>query len=372
MLLASVAQNRESDGRAGLPVLSGLPLVGRLFTSPRKDNTQVDIVIAVTPRVLRAPSITPEDLEMRPSGTLQMPTTGFIARLVEEAEYEEAQIAAARQAGQPQAATAAAVNPAETVTYVPAERAATTPAASGQPAQPPEFAIEVTNNRAANTPPAMQPVSVPAQPAPSPQMTVRDAVQTLVNGTAPVNTSAPAKPETKDKPQNNHATVAAPPVTNPLVELAADNALLPTVKPEAQAGPAGQLTLMLTDTAELRAGMKQRVAVMLEAGATLKTAFVVLKFDPAKLKVLSLAAGDAAPGANLLQQIDPNGKISVMLMPDGGATLKTGASILFFVEVEALGAGANALDFDRDAVRLTAADNRDAFKRFNESGLTIK
>jgi len=38
MMLASVSQDIESNGRGGLPVLGGLPLVGRLFTSPTREK----------------------------------------------------------------------------------------------------------------------------------------------------------------------------------------------------------------------------------------------------------------------------------------------------------------------------------------------
>ena len=95
MMLASVAQDIESNGRQGLPVLGGLPIVGRLFTSPTRENRQVDIVIAVTPRVLRAPAVTPRDEEMRPSGTLSNPTTGSLEAMIREADRDD-QIAAAR------------------------------------------------------------------------------------------------------------------------------------------------------------------------------------------------------------------------------------------------------------------------------------
>src|SRR5437660_4646748 len=95
MMLASVTQDIQSNGRSGLPFLSGLPILGRLFSSPTKDNRQVDIVIAVTPRVLRAPAVTPRDEEMRPSGTLQAPTTGSLEAMLRETDREE-QIAAAR------------------------------------------------------------------------------------------------------------------------------------------------------------------------------------------------------------------------------------------------------------------------------------
>src|SRR5205823_2829066 len=93
MMLASVSQDVQSTGRQGLPVLGGLPIIGRLFSSPTKNNRQVDIVISVTPRVLRAPAVTPRDEENRYSGTLQSPTTGSIEAMLIESDREE-QIAA--------------------------------------------------------------------------------------------------------------------------------------------------------------------------------------------------------------------------------------------------------------------------------------
>src|ERR1044071_3517046 len=72
----------ESSLFGRLPFLGGLPILGRLFTSPTKDNRTIDIVISVTPRVLRAPAVTPRDEEMRPSGTLQSPTTGSLAEMI--------------------------------------------------------------------------------------------------------------------------------------------------------------------------------------------------------------------------------------------------------------------------------------------------
>src|ERR1044072_6507478 len=95
MMLASVSQDVATNGRQGLPVLGGLPFIGRLFTSPTRDNRTIDIVISVTPRVLRAPAVTPRDEEMRPSGTLQSPTTGSLAEMIRDADRED-QIAAAR------------------------------------------------------------------------------------------------------------------------------------------------------------------------------------------------------------------------------------------------------------------------------------
>jgi general secretion pathway protein D len=89
MMLVSVAQDKQSEGRQGLPVLSGLPIVGRLFSAPRRDIVNSDIVIAVTPRVLRAPTVAPADEEMRPSGTLQAPTSESLEAMLIEVNRED-------------------------------------------------------------------------------------------------------------------------------------------------------------------------------------------------------------------------------------------------------------------------------------------
>ncbi|HUR96880.1 MAG TPA: secretin N-terminal domain-containing protein, partial [Pyrinomonadaceae bacterium] len=114
LLLASVAQNTESNGRQGLPLLGLIPIIGRLFTAPTRDNRQVDIVIAVTPRVIRAPAILPEDEVERPTGSLATPTSGSLEAMIIQEEQEELLAAARRipNTAQVQLADRAAEKPA--------------------------------------------------------------------------------------------------------------------------------------------------------------------------------------------------------------------------------------------------------------------
>lgn len=95
MMIASVSTDQQSQSRSGLPLVGLVPVLGRLFTAPSNDGKRTDIVVAVTPRVLRAPAVTPRDEEARPSGTLQSPTTESLEAVVAEADRED-QIAAAR------------------------------------------------------------------------------------------------------------------------------------------------------------------------------------------------------------------------------------------------------------------------------------
>jgi general secretion pathway protein D len=96
LLLASVAQDTQSNSRSGLPLVSFLPVLGRLFSAPKSNNRQVDIVIAVTPRVLRAPVILEEDEIERPTGSLATPTSGSLEAMIVQEERDE-QLAADRR-----------------------------------------------------------------------------------------------------------------------------------------------------------------------------------------------------------------------------------------------------------------------------------
>src|SRR3954452_3345430 len=96
LLLASVAQDVETKGKQGLPLVGLIPIIGRLFTAPTRDNRQVDIVIAVTPRVIRAPNILPEDEIERPTGSLAVPTNNSLEAMMIEDEQED-NLAAARR-----------------------------------------------------------------------------------------------------------------------------------------------------------------------------------------------------------------------------------------------------------------------------------
>src|SRR5205807_3425786 len=157
MMLASVSQDVQSTGRQGLPVLSGLPLVGRLFSSPTKNNRQVDIVISVTPRVLRAPAVTPRDEEPRNSGTLQSPTTGSVEAMLAESAREEqiaARVAAARQLPKD-----VVVQIADSVTYTPAPAAVTNQTAANVNKPSDTTAAQVIPVSQTNAPAQTQPAA---------------------------------------------------------------------------------------------------------------------------------------------------------------------------------------------------------------------
>jgi general secretion pathway protein D len=61
-ILAGLIQDEERTSASGIPGLSDLPVLGHLFTRNRKEVTETDIVMTMTPHVVRRPSITEQDL----------------------------------------------------------------------------------------------------------------------------------------------------------------------------------------------------------------------------------------------------------------------------------------------------------------------
>lgn len=62
-LTASVVRRQEATGTKGIPVLSLIPIVGRLFATPQQDKQATNIVITVTPHILRGGAVTDEELK---------------------------------------------------------------------------------------------------------------------------------------------------------------------------------------------------------------------------------------------------------------------------------------------------------------------
>jgi general secretion pathway protein D len=385
MMLASVSQDIESNGRKGLPVLSGLPFLGRLFTSPTRDNRQVDIVIAVTPRVLRAPAVTPRDEEMRPSGTLTSPTTGSIAILMQETEREEAEIAARSKSKDAAVQTAGAQ-----VTYVPANTivadqssanaaktsdvaAQVVPVSQGNNSAPPQTQTvalvapaKKDGGAAAMDSGIPQPkalaVSSQAESPVSQKMDVASALKSIVSPTTGVSgTAGSAKQDTN---------------VSPVVEELAPKSEKTDISVRPNELAAGVVELRLSpDQSEMRAGEKRQIALGLRTGAPVGMAVLTLRFDPRVMKVNSVTAGglfaNAKTAPALTQSMDQNGMLLVSLAPAAGSPV-SGEGVLLNIEIEALAGGDSLLAFDLANVHLVASDGRNILLQVEPVKLTVK
>jgi general secretion pathway protein D len=386
MMLASVTQDVQSDGRQGLPFISGLPILGRFFTSPTKDNRQVDIVIAVTPRVLRAPAVTPRDEEMRPSGTLTSPTTGSIATMLQENAREEQQYAAARRipkdvtlqlAAAPATyePAALAVNKSSADPTKPVDTTATQAASVSQSnsvAPPQTQTVALTappkQNEVAggSTDPAMpQPKSlaVTSQGAPPPQkMDVASALKSIVSPTTTVTGAA--------------ATTKQDATLTPVSEQLAPKSEQTDTSAKPNESAAGIVELTFAPgQSEMRVGEKRQLALAVRTGAPLGLAVVTLRFDPHVIKVSSVTAGSLFANAKtapaLTQSMDQNGMLLVSLAPAAGSPVN-GAGVLLNIEFEAIAAGDSLLAFDLANVHLVASDGRNILLQVEPVKLTVK
>jgi general secretion pathway protein D len=91
-LVAGVSQNVESKSIKGFPIIGLIPILGRFFSTPETENRQSDVVITVTPHILRRADITEEDHLAREAGTASDPSTQLtLEQILYLADIEDTQ-----------------------------------------------------------------------------------------------------------------------------------------------------------------------------------------------------------------------------------------------------------------------------------------
>jgi len=369
MMLASGSTEVEAHGRQGLPVLGGLPWIGRLFTSPTHDDRQIDIVISVTPRVLRAPAVTPRDEEMRPSGTLQSPTTGSLEAMIREADRDE-QIAAARML------------PENSVVQLPDRPM---PGVfNGSPVP-----LQAINNTTAAAPAATQPannstVTAPAVTRPVINSTVA-AATTTGNRMTQNNLTAPAEelPAFVPAPKSLVSDRAASEVATVNTSTASSQNAVLTSMPTAtesslnvKSGTArvAQISFLPTDDV-LKVGEKRRYAVQMSSDVALSLALLAIRFDPKVVKVTTISAGNLLGTENapaFTQSVDPTGICLISVSGLNGKNPVKGTGPLFFLDVEGIAIGDALLIIDDATLHLVATDAKDVTSKLSLGSVTVK
>ena len=349
MMLASVSTNVDTRGRQGLPFLGGLPYLGRLFTSPTRDSRQIDIVISVTPRVLRAPAVTPRDEEMRPSGTLQSPTTGSLAEMIREADRED-HIAAARTL------------PTNVVMQLPD---APLVKAAGETA--------MQNTTPANLPPPAGTYAFVPAPGEKKPVTVAN---TKPMEELPSFVPAP-KSLISDQAAANVATVNTGAGTQNAVLTSMPKASETSLEPKTSATRVAQLSLLPTGDV-LKVGEKRRYAVHLNSDVPLNLALLALRFDPRVVKVHGLTAGSLLPTSGetaplFTPVIDSTaGTCLISISSLTGKASFRGSGPLLFIDIEAIGEGNASLVFVKETLHLVATDARDITSEIVQGMATVK
>ncbi len=430
MMLASLAQDRLSNGRTGLPLVGLVPLLGRLFTAPTRDNDQLDLVIAVTPRVLRAPAITPRDEEPRQSGTLQMPTSGSLEAMLQET-YREEQLAAARRVPNN---VSVQLPDAEMPAYVPAPKALMTSGANNMG----ETASGTTANAAqtipvniqatkGDTPPPVMPASAASTSATANKTSSAGSessgalalmLKNMMSGDEPPAyapatklLSLPAGASAQAGNEAAHASmrtaeksVALPApidvgaalktfIAQPTGAVAEKGGEATGVKPAPQLGVSvpvaeastGGAASTSTAAAELRfvpeqqkmrVGEKQRLALVLGTGVPLNLTAVMLRFDPRVMAVRGVSPGNMFAGAQgaspvITLSAGPEGLL-ISVSPMAGVSQPAGTGVLVIVEIEAVGVGESTIGFGSSSTRVVASDGRNAQLQLAQGRVVVK
>lgn len=315
LLLASVAQGVESRGRSGLPLVGLIPILGRLFTAPTKENRQVDIVIAVTPRVIRAPAIVPDDEVERPTGSVATPTGGSLEAMLIQEERDE-YLASVRRLPK----NSDVQLPDQNVTDVPNYVRSALPAVQADDTA--STAVAAETPRTETTPSSDVPALRRIDTSPA-ELNLRQTANTV----APITE---AKAVTQTEPSKSAI---------------------------------GEREARITfgsDVPSLEMGKIYRIPVMVDAAGSFNSAVLGLSFDEQRIAVRSVIFGEvfgprsATPAAPFLNQ---NGKLYVSLRGDSGELFRS-SGMLAIIEIEALQDGPALMSFERDVMNVIAADGR--------------
>ncbi len=325
LLLASVAQGTETKGREGIPFLGLIPILGRFFTAPTKDNSQTDIVIAVTPRVIRAPAILPEDLEERDSGTLATPTGSSLQAMLLREEVERQQNLAKLEKQNK------IVQLPDAPPYV---KSTGDDVSSNQPKDKVENPIDNPNS------------NVPESPT-----TKTDNIATNVR---PIDSGVRTLDLEKTLNSNSDSTDNTVAVKE--ISLTGNN-FVSTAKPNENT-PTATLQMMPKFSA-MKAGQKTKIAVMVRSGMAFRSAVLGLRFDETKVAVRSVGYGEVF-GADIAQTlakpfINQGGKMYVSLASPKD-TAQNSSGIIAYIEIESLIDGTPEMTFEADMLSILTAD----------------
>jgi general secretion pathway protein D len=342
LLLASVAQDRQSDGRQGLPLLGLIPIIGRLFTAPTKDNNQVDIVIAITPRVIRAPSILPEDEVERPTGSLAVPTSGSLEAMIIQEEREEL-LAAARRL------------PTVAQVQLPDQKAEDAPVyvkSNGEP--------QTVSQNPVNATEAQPKMEIPVASAPNSSATLPlSSLRPIDTSARTLNISQTSDNVGANKPVENTQEIYLKPVSEKV------NSSSSAETPKANA-PIAEIQL-LTNLPEMKVGEKTKIAVMVKSATAFRSAVLGLRFDDKKVAVRSVSFGDVFGAGTANNQAMPflnqNGKMFVSLS-SAKDSAQNSSGMLAFIEIEALSEGKHEVVLDKDVLNMLTADGRNFVVKF--------
>jgi type II secretory pathway component GspD/PulD (secretin) len=292
-LLAGLLREDERRSLNGFPGAIHVPVLKQLFSNNDEQIAQTDIVMLMTPRIVRSPDITEADLKPIYIGSQQNLSLGGPPPLIAQPAADTTPAAAPSASPSPGLPGIGQTTPQGTITVPPG-------------ATPIPGTVVV--------PPAPAPAAPPPTPAPPPQAQAAPAAP------AP----PPPNPESGVPPPAAAAPAASnPPITSPGIGMA-------------------QVIISPPATA-LRVGQgPYNIPISITGAQRLSTVTLTMVFDPTKLRVRTVQEGSflRAGGANVTfsQQVG-RGRIDITIVRGPDVTGASGTGLLAAVLFDAIAPG---------------------------------
>jgi len=307
-LLAGLLQENERKSLSGFPGAIHVPVLSQLFSANDQQIDQTDIVMLLTPHIIRSHDITEDDLKPIYIGSQQNLGLNGPPPLIGAQQPEE---------------PAAAAVPLTPVSAQPA----------GVPSTPNPLRQDPNAAPLFGPPPGSTPVPgvVPLQPA----------APTPATPTAPAPAQPPpaAAPTAPDVPPATPAAPTPPPAATPTTD--------PSAVPSTSSGIGSAQVLISAPTTPFRVGGgPYTVPLAITDASRLSTVTLTLIFDPTKLRVRSVQEGSfmRLGGANVTfsQQVNGN-RVDITISRSGDATGASGTGLLAAVLFDAIAPGSASL-----------------------------
>jgi general secretion pathway protein D len=315
-LLAGLLQEQERKALTGFPGAVRVPVLRELFSNNDQQIDQTDIVMLLTPHIVRTHEITEEDLKPIYIGSQQNLGLNGPPPLI----AAQPDIAPPVAAPPPPAAAPAQPMPAPGST-VPGLTAPTTPI--GTPTQPGQQ--RAPGGAIVAPPPGSSPVPGTVMVTPPPA--TPPAVPPIANPATPETATPPPPPPPPPEP-----TVPPP---------------QPPAAPSTSAGMGSAQVILSPPSTTFRVGGgPYTIPISVTDASRLSTVTLTLIFDPARLRVRSVQEGSfmRAGGANVTftQQVNGN-RIDITLVRSADATGASGTGLLAAVLFDAIAPGSATL-----------------------------
>jgi general secretion pathway protein D len=310
-LLGGLTNMQESKQVTGIPGLSSIPLLRRLFSGETVDKERGELMIVLIPHIVRSPEVTAGNLRGIAVGNQQTIKLSYSPK---PTDVVEGPAAAAAVLG-PNTPTASALPPA-----IPA---AGNPSVTAPAVNPPQTTPGMApGSPAPGMPPGMPPGTVPGMPP---------GVTTPATALSPPATAPP---------------VTGPPMTAP-----------PATDQPATNPPAGNARVMFSPAQmETRVGAPINVAVVLDNGTDVASAPLSVRYDPKVLKLNTVLRGDflASDGQQPVfsnNVLPDSGIATIQLNRQPGTPGVNGGGVLVTLQFQAIGRGNTVVNLQGVTVR---------------------